>query len=273
MINIKNDSSKLYINSTNTICWETGSATSLENGTTYSPYLIDDFNTEISTTASTYFNNYVKSDNYSFNHKYKIDYGTATHTLAYKEYNAFATGGQYYYENTGTYVNNSDGWVSFNTPVLAPADRLRQMIRDRMGPSIHRGRKRTSLSIAMDVREERARQTLRRIIGEQAYRKFFRDGFITVVPKSGLTYRIFPGHGITEVYDRGIMVDRLCVVLQGNFPPTDSLLMRYLLILNDEGEFSKYAVKHSVRQGSGIIIAPDWEVKPLTETWTKLKVA
>ncbi len=165
---------------------------------------------------------------------------------------------------------DTGGWVA---PVVAPGERLRQMIRDRMAPVILHNRKRTPMSMATDVREERARQTLRRIIGGQAYKKFMRDGFITVVPKSGLTYRIYPGYGITEVYDKGIMVDRLCVVLQGDFPPTDSILMRYLLILNDEGEFSKYAIKHHVSSNSGILVFPTQEeVKPLTEAWAELKL-
>lgn len=188
------------------------------------------------------------------------------------------------YDNDTTAATTSvsycryDDWVTYdgvsltwNPPVVAPGDRIRQMIRDRMGPAIRRSR--TSLSIAMDVREERARQTLRRIIGEQAFRKFVRDGFITVVPKSGLTYLIYPGHGITKVYDKGIMVDRLCVVLKGNFPPTDSILMRYLLILNDEGEFSKYAVKHAVLKSSRKLVLPAAEIPALTEAWSKMKVA
>ena len=165
-----------------------------------------------------------------------------------------------------TYDND---WVA---PVVPPGERLRQMIQARMSPAFHR--RRTHLSVAMDIREKRARQTLRRIIGDQAFKKFLRDGFMTVVPKSGLTYRIFPGHGVTEVFDRGIMVDRLCVVLQGDFPPTDSLLMRYLLILNDEGEFSEYAVKHHVSQNRTKLIFPDTEeIESLTKTWAKLKVA
>ncbi len=166
---------------------------------------------------------------------------------------------------------NSVTWC----PPVAPGDRIRKMIRDRMSPAIHRNKKRQPMSFAADIREERARQTLRRIIGAQAYKKFIRDGFITVVPKSGLTYRIYPGHGITEVYDKGIMVDRLCVVLQGNFPPTDSILMRYLLILNDEGEFSKYAVKHGV-WGAGKsfkLVLPAAEAPPLTIAWAKSKEA
>jgi hypothetical protein len=65
-----------------------------------------------------------------------------------------------------------------------------------------------------------------------------------VIAKSGLIYQIFPGHDFTKVYNRGIMVDRYCVVLQGGFPPTDSLIMRYLLILNNEKMFESFAIKH-----------------------------
>lgn len=169
----------------------------------------------------------------------------------------------------GNYLDDLPAYA-WRAPI-APGDRLRQMIQARIAPAIRRSR--TSMSIAMDVREQRARQTLRRIIGEQTFRKFMRDGFITVVPKSGLTYKIYPGLGMTEVYDRGIMVDRLCVVLKGSFPPTDSLLMRYLLILNDEGEFSEYAIKHHVSQGSKKLVFSAEEVQPLTEAWAKLKVA
>lgn len=55
------------------------------------------------------------------------------------------------------------------------------------------------------------------------------------------------------------------MVLQGNFPPTD------LMILNDEGEFSKVAVKHSVNTftETGTIAFP--QSKLLTEVWAELK--
>lgn len=195
-----------------------------------------------------------------------------TETMASNYFEYDVTANDYDTGTTAFYspIYYKDGGLAYTPVVAPPGERIRQMIRDRMGPAIRRSR--TSLSIAMDVREERARQTLRRVIGEQAFRKFVRDGFITVVPKSGLTYRIYPGYGITEVYDKGIMVDRLCVVLQGNFPPTDSLLMRYLLILNDEGEFSKHAIQHSVckRSKATKLVLP---VEPLTEAWTRLKVA
>lgn len=176
------------------------------------------------------------------------------------------------YYDTTTCDSDWGTYHVWKAPVVLPGERIRQMIQARMAPVFHR--RRSHLSIAADVREYRARQTLRRILGEQAFKKFIRNGFITVVPKSGLTYRIFPGHGMTEVYDRGIMVDRLCVVLQGDFPPTDSLLMRYLLILNDEGEFSKYAIKHYVSPHRPKLVFPaPTKVESLTKVWAKLQVA
>lgn len=86
-----------------------------------------------------------------------------------------------------------DSWDGIKwAPPKTPEERLREMIQKRMAPVvIVRGRKRESLSFARDEREKRARETLRRIIGEQAFRRFIRDGFITVVPRSGLTYRIY----------------------------------------------------------------------------------
>jgi hypothetical protein len=78
-----------------------------------------------------------------------------------------------------------------------------------------------------------------------------------VIAKSGLIYQIFPGHDFTKVYNRGIMVDRYCVVLQGGFPPTDSLIMRYLLILNNEEMFKSYAVKHGAVQPHEIEMQDD----------------
>lgn len=125
-----------------------------------------------------------------------------------------------------------------------PSERLREILAQRHAPLIIATRK--SLELTTDIREMRARETLRRVIGEQKYFDFLKKGFVCVRAKSGLTYQIFPGHGITCVYDKGIMVDRLCVVLQGQFPATDSLIMRYLLILNNEDHFRSFAIKHGV---------------------------
>jgi hypothetical protein len=138
-------------------------------------------------------------------------------------------------------------WTVHNKPIPPLSVRLKEVIAKRQGPAIIiPNNDRKLLTMSEDVREQRARETLRRVIGDEKYRDFLRNGFISVRAKSGLNFQIFPGHGITCVFSEGKMVERLCVVMRGNFPPTDSLIMRYLMILNNETQFRSYAIKHNV---------------------------
>ena len=123
----------------------------------------------------------------------------------------------------------------------SPEDQLRAIIRVRGAPLDPR-RNPYSRPLPVrstdDIREERARATLRRVLGEKRFEGFLRTGYVTVRAKSGKCYQLFPANTQTCVYDKGQLVERLCVVLQGRFPPTDSLIMRrYLMILNSEREF------------------------------------
>jgi hypothetical protein len=152
--------------------------------------------------------------------------------------------------------------------VRTPQDRLKEILRDRHAPAVITTRKPAAL--AEDERERRARGTLRRVLGEQKFRNFIKCGFVSVKARSGRVYQVFPGHGITCVYEGETMVERLCVVLTGNFPPTDSLIVRYLMILNNEQQFCGLAVKHGVgglqrRQP----VAPD--ARPLPDIYKELK--
>ncbi len=140
------------------------------------------------------------------------------------------------------YSNATSTWVLKTQK--SPSDRLKEIIRSRVAPTGIV--KSNSLSRTIDVREERARETLRRVIGDSKFRDFIRKGHVTVRGKSGLHYQIFPSHGITCVFRKGEMVERLCVVFDGAFPPTDSVIMRYLLILNNEDQFRALANKHAV---------------------------
>lgn len=218
--------------------------------------------------------NYITDPTSSFSlYRYDTENSTTSSSIyRYKTYN------ELWGDTCSSTTTDNYGWntwlpttmSSWRPVIKTPSERMREILRSRHAPAIIRGKNRTSVVFSSDIREQRARQTLRRIIGEKSFRRFLKDGFLSVTPKSGLVYRIYPGHGITEVYDRGIMVERLCVVLKGNFPPTDSLLMRYLLILNDEGEFSKYAIKHSI-YSDAVIKLP--VVRSLVEEWSSLKVA
>ena len=134
---------------------------------------------------------------------------------------------------------NTYGYVAFQAPPVPPSERMREIIQSRQAPAIHV--RRHPLEQKMDVRELRARETLRRLIGEEKYRNFLCCGFLTVRGISGLTYQIFPGYNTAKSYRAGKLVESLCIRLYGGFTPTDELIMRYLMILNDEEKFRKIA--------------------------------
>ena len=73
----------------------------------------------------------------------------------------------------------------------------------------------------------------------------------------------------SNVYRDGQKVERLCVVLKGDFPPTDSIIMRYLIILNDENRFRQYAIKHHIMHEQPVIIPEDQ--RSLSEIFKELK--
>lgn len=119
-----------------------------------------------------------------------------------------------------------------------PMQRIRMIIRNRQAPLVLQ---RTTTNHAVDDREFRARQTLRRMIGEEAYLRFLKRGFISVKAKSGRIYQIFTGHRTTVCWENGKPIKSLCVTLRGGFAPTDELIMRYILITTDEENFWKRA--------------------------------
>jgi hypothetical protein len=160
------------------------------------------------------------------------------------------------------------GAGEYKTVRKSPEQKLREILQRRQSPLVITSRK--SMPEPSDIREIRARETLKRVLGDDKFKSFLKKGFISVRAKSGLVYQIFPAHGITAVYRDGEMTERLCVVLKGDFPPTDSIIMRYLLILNDERDFRKHAIKHQIIQKKA---APAVDDRSLPEIWKGLKVA
>lgn len=134
----------------------------------------------------------------------------------------------------------SNNWV-YN-PVQHVGDRLREILKLRQSPTIISPRK--AMKPVSDVREVRARETLRRVLGADLYRGFLKNGFVSVKGKSGRVYQIFPGQDFTRVFENGKALEELCVVLNEQYPPTDSLLMRYVILLNDEDKFRSLANRH-----------------------------
>lgn len=143
--------------------------------------------------------------------------------------------------------NNTDiqltmPYTFFNTYQYDSKKQLKDLIKQR---SLNIFTPRSKLNRDFDNREVAARNVLRKIIGEEKYKKFLKYGFISVKARSDKTYLIYPGHDFTRVINNGIEERSLCVVF-GDFPPTDSLITRFLMIMNDEKEFNKIANKQSV---------------------------
>lgn len=161
-------------------------------------------------------------------------------------------------------------------PKITPLARMREILASRRAPAfIVPGKQdiydfgRKALGPPKTDAELRARQTLRRVIGEDKWRLFCRNGFISVTAPSGLVYQVYPAHGVTNVFDMGECVERLCVVLTGQFPPTDSLIMRYLMILNNEDDFRSRANTHTVYKKKAI--APQIDTRPLQLIFAELR--
>lgn len=215
-------------------------------------------------------------------------YGSATDT--YSSLSNSITNSYSYIENDKyiNKLNSSDtttdtlcwagGTFDYGTGTFKadPKAAIKDIIRSRQAPRIHTSR--TPMRTAGDIREERARKTLRRVLGESLFRSFLRNGFVTVRGKSGKVYTIQPGSGFTAVYQNGKQIEKLCVVMTGDFPPTDSLIMRYLLILNDEEHFRGLAHKWAASGPRGRSLWPEIKIpkgnpRSLVEIYRELKAA
>jgi len=134
-------------------------------------------------------------------------------------------------------------WVNSEYLYIKPPTKkelFQQMLKQKLAPQILF--KRNGLSIPLKDPEKRARETLKEIIGEQRFNRYLKHGFLTLKGQSGLIYQIFPGQQMTQAWKNGQLLERLCVVfVDSSLPPTDSVIMRMLSILDSEEEFRKRA--------------------------------
>jgi len=168
-----------------------------------------------------------------------VDYGSTSGSTQ-----CYAYGPRSYEEaQTGNW-----GWWTAEDcrPTLPPAEHLKQIIEARQGPAVHIRPSR--YYNPADEREIRARETLRRVIGERNYRYFLKTGCVNVRGgKSGMMYRIYKGH-MVDAYKDGVLVERLCVYLKGDFPPADEIITKFLMVINNEDQFRAIA---NISRGSG----------------------
>lgn len=95
-----------------------------------------------------------------------------------------------------------------------------------------------------------AMQTLREMITEAEYRKYVKDGFITVRGQSGKVYQVFRNRSHTKVYYQGELVEEICVRLRGGTPPTDNVIAFKTMIEVDEESFAALGNRYNMRRAA-----------------------
>ena len=125
-----------------------------------------------------------------------------------------------YYGDTCTNTGWNVQW--YDSPYQAPKPidpkiRLQQIIDSRQSPRIIIPNHRTPPPMTTEVRELRARETLRRVVGNDRYKNYMRVGFVSVRGKDGKYYQLYPAHGITHVFEAGQLVAKLCLYFPGDF--------------------------------------------------------
>lgn len=122
-------------------------------------------------------------------------------------------------------------------------------------------------------RELTARETLLKLLGREKYDECLQKGRLHVKAKSGKIYVIKPGYSFVNVYERGKLLGNICIQLSGDWPETDSLIMRYLLLLNDEERLYDQGVWTKAGEDPSFFDRDSGEVEltPLTELLTNLK--
>lgn len=92
---------------------------------------------------------------------------------------------------------------------------------------------------AISPEEQCALDTLHEMISEFDFRRYLRNGYITVRGESGDLYQIFKGqsHQKTKIWRRGKLIEEVCVYLKGNPPPTDQVIAFKTIIETSEEQF------------------------------------
>jgi hypothetical protein len=78
--------------------------------------------------------------------------------------------------------------------------------------------------------ENKARKKLKEIVTKEEYKSYKNNNYIDVLINNKI-YRLHPGDKMTGVYKKDKLQHKLCIIFKDKrIPPTDSLIMRYLLL-------------------------------------------
>lgn len=172
---------------------------------------------------------------------------------------------------TGTFSNNdcTTYWNAIQHTPINPKERLRELLRERRGPGVII---KSRISHPADIREVRARQTLRMIVGDKEYRRFLKRGFVLAKNNtSGRVYQIFPNHEFIRVYENSKLICQLCIYLKGDFTLSDTVITKYLLALNDEDRLWRSANRHAAPLHRPPARRLEKPFEPAQIIWNRLK--
>lgn len=114
---------------------------------------------------------------------------------------------------------------------------------------------------SQDVPENIAIESLRELISESEFRRYLKKGFIVVNTKSGRRYQIFRDQNHSKVYEKGKLVEEVCVQIRDhNVPKTDKLIAFKTMLETDENEFRK---KANIYKMKGDNYERDWCNRPV----------
>jgi hypothetical protein len=148
-----------------------------------------------------------------------------------------------YYWGTG-----SNLWFGINGGNYAPRKTKEEELRDRLRANLQPEivtRNRSLWGIEPTDEEIRARTLLLELIGKTAFQRYMRRGFIMVQGRSGTMYKVSGGNVMIVSYIKdaqGKMTphEKFCVIFSyANLPHTDGVIMRKLIIENDEFSLRK----------------------------------
>lgn len=95
-----------------------------------------------------------------------------------------------------------------------------------------------------------AMQTLRSMITETEYRKYVKDGFISIKGQSGKVYKVSKNSWHTKVFLKGDLIEEICVRLKGDMPPTDNVIAFKTIIETDEEYFASLGNRYNMKKAA-----------------------
>lgn len=138
--------------------------------------------------------------------------------------------------------------IKFDTPSPCKFQRKLQQLKNNMTIIVH--------SRAQPIRraednEMTAIGTLREMITEAEFRKYIVHGFLLIRGDSGRVYQVFRSRAHTKVWEKGKVVEEVCVRIKDRkIPPTDNVIAFKILIETSENEFKKLGNVYNMRQAA-----------------------